>query len=919
MALNTHPRMVYTAATFPDLRSKLSLSSWRSTYQAFITYLNAHLSDSLATQIANADSIRAHTYALACQVGEISGVNVTPTFSTWGDALSAYQNKAVADLIAATTYDFSTAPSNSLYIRNDYFHNLALSYDWILGLESNGGLTTQQIATIDSFFATWAEYIYQNKGRLWVNGTHTPDASWSSGVMEIWTPWIYMLPVWGHGNQTAAAQSMMDLFSDLFENGTIYDRFNWYSNLGGGESEITYYLFFHPVKFLINMHELAVASGKDYVAGQSGEYSGQYVKNFVKYLIYVMTPWDYTILQKWGWTHAVEGFLNDHGNEVLWMLSGMMKTKFPEYAGLNKWFYNNGYSAATEQTYSRIWKILMHDDEGVTSTSPADVSGVGYHNYCPSIGGLFIRSGYDSGAADTSIAIMAPPFRLSAHSWTGPSGGKTNCYVLGFDILKHGYLIHNRRDNRQYGSENSIFRYLDPNTPLDGGFAASANDHAYTLAETIDESNRFSNTAIPYSDDDLKTYAHSADMSLCYRSSLCDKHIRNYIVFIGSGPTKNDYVITHDKATGHYQPLRKIWRAYFSYKAKCDGTGSDDGWNLDSSGHWSVSDATYLHISNKNWGVSDPYQHLKVNPCPPVHAQGRCFIKPIFPAGSRMSLIGGPGYNLVSDDGLQSSSPQTYFRDYGAYNCGGYHVSIEPPNNTSLTDTFLVVCQASYDGEDTAAIVSMDPIDITGFEGVHIKDADGSRIAIFGGSFDGILEHSVSYTITGAIATSRHCIMGLDPTSTYTVALGGTPIHTGMVVENGCLVFDSISEAATQVYTITVDGIPTPPTVPNPPRNLLGVYGDTTATLTWDAPAGGVSESYSVYQDGVLIESDVEDLGYVVTGLTNGVEYAFTVRNVVEETESVDSNSVLVTPNEAPAKRMRFRRIFAKRMRFRRI
>jgi len=72
----------------------------------------------------------------------------------------------------------------------------------------------------------------------------------------------------------------------------------------------------------------------------------------------------------------------------------------------------------------------------------------------------------------------------------------------------------------------------------------------------------------------------------------------------------------------------------------------------------------------------------------------------------------------------------------------------------------------------------------------------------------------------------------------------------------------------------------TPPAVP---KNVQIIAGDEFVTLTWEAPdnVGGASEIwYQVFLDGISLEDNVKEEGYVSTGLENGVEYRIDVRTV---------------------------------------
>lgn len=92
--------------------------------------------------------------------------------------------------------------------------------------------------------------------------------------------------------------------------------------------------------------------------------------------------------------------------------------------------------------------------------------------------------------------------------------------------------------------------------------------------------------------------------------------------------------------------------------------------------------------------------------------------------------------------------------------------------------------------------------------------------------------------------------------------------------------------------TVWPPGAPTPPDPPSPPTNP-GVCEGTQATLSWGAVSGALF--YSVYVDGSFYASTTE-LSMVVTGLTLGVAYSFTLTVTTADGESGQSSSLVVTP-----------------------
>lgn len=103
--------------------------------------------------------------------------------------------------------------------------------------------------------------------------------------------------------------------------------------------------------------------------------------------------------------------------------------------------------------------------------------------------------------------------------------------------------------------------------------------------------------------------------------------------------------------------------------------------------------------------------------------------------------------------------------------------------------------------------------------------------------------------------------------------------------------------------TPQVDGKGDSATVPSIPSKLTAIPGDGQVELSWFAPEddGGVAiEFYYVKVLGArsenVLETNDDSTSYVVTGLTNDVEYVFSVAAANSEGESDYSNSVSETP-----------------------
>jgi predicted phage tail protein len=94
-----------------------------------------------------------------------------------------------------------------------------------------------------------------------------------------------------------------------------------------------------------------------------------------------------------------------------------------------------------------------------------------------------------------------------------------------------------------------------------------------------------------------------------------------------------------------------------------------------------------------------------------------------------------------------------------------------------------------------------------------------------------------------------------------------------------------------------------PYTVPSSPTGLTASAGTSKVNLNWTAPAsngGRAIDYYVVYQDGVALPSHPTGLTAIITGLTNGLSYSFTVAAHNLAGLSAVSNAAVAMPNMVP-------------------
>jgi titin len=172
-----------------------------------------------------------------------------------------------------------------------------------------------------------------------------------------------------------------------------------------------------------------------------------------------------------------------------------------------------------------------------------------------------------------------------------------------------------------------------------------------------------------------------------------------------------------------------------------------------------------------------------------------------------------------------------------------------------------------------------------------------------GGVWNGLTMGTVNPTVpgvpTGLTATAGNAQVTLNwvaPASD-----GGSAIDYYIIYQNGVALPTHATGLTTtitgltngQSYSFTVAAhnaigpsvqtgaqASTPYTVPNAPTGLTAVAGNAQVTLNWVAPVfngGSAIDYYVIYQNAIALPSHPTGLTTVITGLTNGQSYSFTV------------------------------------------
>jgi titin len=129
--------------------------------------------------------------------------------------------------------------------------------------------------------------------------------------------------------------------------------------------------------------------------------------------------------------------------------------------------------------------------------------------------------------------------------------------------------------------------------------------------------------------------------------------------------------------------------------------------------------------------------------------------------------------------------------------------------------------------------------------------------------------------ITSYVATAQPGNFSCSTTGALNCSITGLANGTAYTID--VVAINAIGTSVPAVLTIPV----TPFSVPTAPLNPVGVPGDTTATITWSAPASNGGSPITLYtvtsSPGAFTCTSVTTLSCTVTGLTDGTSYTFTV------------------------------------------
>jgi len=865
-----HPRLNFTAATLPALRTKIQTSYLVTTprypvtsaYQYFLNLLdsNTFFNRTWDQEGGSVTLPYGQSYAFAYVMGL-----GTITNHTWAQ----FRDRAIS-----RTLDLIRALSMPRYIGNagesygeSYCHlSVARVYDWLYP-----ELTPEQRLEIATWLKDYGLYNIANGDESnMIPVTCKPEGLFGSKLFEGLFMWEPGLAIMNDGIWDTDASEIADIFTKLLlGNDGALTSINWVARNGGGcDSEIGYYASWHHRRFLYMLHAWVTATNKNYFSEVSnpGAVSPDYpwAGTFYQYRpvwnSHFARPIDAARQGQWGETHANTAL----DAKIIRFLSGALKDTNATMSGVSRWHANQvGYEpdgSATDYALYNLLPEFILGDRGVTPITPPD-AGIPKSFYFGN--GIYsIRTGFGQNVSDTSIQIGAPLYCLDNHSWGNP-----RVRPRGFSLHKYGPIFFRKATTKDSKMDfrNCEMRFTDANvTPIVSTFGFQGQTSSSTDLSVYLSSNKrlFYELGPKYRNDTAGINAVAWDFTRDVSDTVLTSYYRYYVVFRGPSRSQPDYVVILDKCVVPNNHIRKRWELAFAYDCLCDGSWSEiTSWNgytrTSPTGHYQTSDSTLLTFNNVNNSVypntplDDPYDGVNygtdINPYGTAWgADGKAFVKCLLPTSPVITKVGGTGHEFESDDGTYTpggvpandlTNPNGSLEEDGAFNCGAYYLDIEPSTNANLQETFLNVIEAAK-ASITPSANTIDYLAST-MHVVEIKDPIRGKIAAFSKQYASVpAETSVTYTATTILTLPMdHVICDLDGTKTYSVDQGGTRKWSAQALVDGVLYFTSTGGGTFQIYE---DGtIPPPtPTAPDPPNLVAPSNGQiltsNTVVFDWD-------------------------------------------------------------------------------------
>lgn len=802
LANNEHPRLGMSRADLPAIIARLSSGGeWNTDFKTYVAYLENPMvwsSSSTAMEDLSMWSLgAAFIYAVRTQGGCCAGVNFTKSPAEYADHAKTW---------ITSLKNLDRVPPN--YLVEHAYHSTFFVYDWI-----HDAMDPATKASFIDYWKTLDDYAAvaaaAHGAPLWSNEQH------SRGFAR---KILAGLACYGDGIDDAWCQSSYETYP-LYIRNSVNGMISRETQRGGTDGSwiqgINYGLSYDAHHLAIVEMGWRTANGIPKTTHYAPDVAGYWL-GLGRLATYYQRPWaasaaGYPDNRYWRYLKDVytnKDFTPHQGSEdLVWW--GFLRRELAgvndDAAGLAAWeIAHRTYGGGTDPRYWIHTKFLgpnnaeRDPDRAGLPLSKAFKFGAwmwrtGWSNINDALVTVFGYefTGFRSAVGSFSIDYMGPAIIIPG------SGGHD------LDSAWHGFAnTLGAPENRSAPETN------DPENNDDFGYHRTYNPIApdftqNTIADWLDRSERFAPV------DSINDYGYlkldrtrsmngslALDPSAVGSSAKIGSAMREFAIFPPATPGTDPLrVIIFDRMTTLDTRFEKRWTLYYSGVPSVDGSASAGP----ARGNPATTDGktTYIGATTITAPSGEPT------------ADNRVWVKPIFPANSKIVLVNFRRNNQVEDSygGLHGTT--TFTSDDAPY-VSSYRTEIIPAVN-QLTDRFVNVVEVTR-RNGTAS--QTEAVSGSNFQGARV----GDRIAVFGMSER---PASGSFVIPTA-GTYRVVIADFGISTTRTITAGS---NVGVISE--------VATGATAGFTANPQGV----VYLNVTVTANGTGGANTITL--GAPSGG--------------------------------------------------------------------------------
>jgi len=424
LADRSHPRLLITQASIPELRSAIA-ADYSDKFQEYVDWAqNPGGANGGITEVQH-DPLRSYIVhqAFIYAMGTIPGISypISP---------DAFGRLAIDNLL------------NDLRSGDELGYVAVLTYDWTYNAMTDG--ERSEVANL----MLNRRIKHPNLNNSIANPNTTPDRLFSSKYYEGLYSWYLGLAFWGDGLIDAEADAAMSTYYDVMLNYGNLDALNFVAGQSGGWSQWVGYSSWHPRTHMILVNGWRTATGENYIASQGlGKINGNALGQYANLIQYAVDPHKYDngySYLRMGGAEMDEIPLGHRSvrEQLFYMPRMLNEAGLSTDAGLVRNFIDKFEAKWPTHTFFYLYGFL-----GVPNSVPAvtpEQIGLPNSLWSKNMGVFIARTGFSS-EADGVFTARDSHFRFDGHG--GPDDDP------GFSLNKFGPLVNTQEvAHRGYGN-----------------------------------------------------------------------------------------------------------------------------------------------------------------------------------------------------------------------------------------------------------------------------------------------------------------------------------------------------------------------------------------------------------------------------------------------------------------------------------